>query len=64
MGRQETSQLREPSGMVLEGFPLVLGDLGGGRGGVRGRGMDLALPGSPADLETNKKLPGHQTCLS
>ena len=29
----------------------------GGRGGLGGGAIDLALPWSPPDLETNKKLP-------
>ena len=42
--------------MVLKGFSIGFGRVFGGSGGGGG-GMDLALPGSPPGLETNKKLP-------
>ena len=43
--------------MVLEGFSIGFGGFWEVEGGVGGRGMDLALPWSPPDPETNKKLP-------
>ena len=58
--RRAVRKLPGPGGAFRNDFRRLLQrfcGVEGGRGGVGGGGMDLALPWSPLDLETNEKLP-------